>query len=77
MDRKAEPGARMIPKQTERRHGPSAKITATMIFSETGYLKSILLNAQNSGDEAVLEKALDRLLKPDHIGWIRRIFKRS
>ena len=55
----------------------SATITATMEFSSSGYLKSILLNAQTDSDEAVLEKALDRLLKPGHIGWVRRLFKQS
>lgn len=51
----------------------SAKITATLQFSETGYLRSILLNAQSNGDEAVLERALDRLFKPGHIGWVKRL----
>ncbi len=54
----------------------SAKISVTMEFSSTGYLQSILLNAQNDGDEAVLDRALNRLLKPSHFPWVRRLFKR-
>lgn len=54
----------------------SAKISVTMEFSSTGYLQSILLNAQNDGDEAILDRALNRLLKPGHFAWVRRLFKR-
>jgi hypothetical protein len=54
----------------------SAKISVTMEFTSTGYLKSVLLNAQNDGDEEVLGKALNRLLKPNHVSWVRRLFKR-
>jgi hypothetical protein len=55
----------------------SAKITVTMEFTSTGYLKSVLLNAQNDGDEAVLDKALNRLFKPGCLSWIRRLFRRT
>ena len=54
----------------------SAKISVTMEFTSTGYLQSILLNAQNDGDEMVLDRALNRLLKPGHFAWVRRLFKR-
>jgi len=54
----------------------SAKISVVMEFTETGYLQSVLLNAQNQGDEAVLDKALNRLFKPNHFSWVRRLFKR-
>jgi hypothetical protein len=54
----------------------AAKISVVMEFTETGYLQSVLLNAQNQGDEEVLGKALNRLLKPNHFSWVRRLFKR-
>lgn len=55
----------------------SEKITVTMEFTENGYLKSILMNAQNSDDEAVLERALDRLLRPGHLSWIKRLLRQK
>ncbi len=54
----------------------SAKILVTMEFTSTGYLKSVLLNAQNDGDEEVLGKALNRLFKPNHFSWVRRLLSR-
>jgi hypothetical protein len=54
----------------------SARISVTMEFTSTGYLQSVLLNAQNDGDEAVLGKALNRLIKPDHFSWVRRLFRK-
>lgn len=56
---------------------PSNRITAQFEFSPSGYLKVILLNAENDGDEAILEHALLRLLKPDHFRWIKRLLKKS
>ena len=67
----------MIPKPTERRRGSSAKITANLEFSETGYLKTILLNAENDCDQEILERALTRIMNPGHLGWIRRLFRRE
>ncbi len=55
---------------------PSARISVTMEFTATGYLQSVLLNAQNDGDEATLDKALNRLIKPGHFSWVRRLFKK-
>jgi len=54
----------------------SARISVTMEFTSTGYLQSVLLNAQSDGDEAVLDRALNRLLKPDHFSWVRRLFRK-
>lgn len=54
----------------------SARISVTMEFTSTGYLQSVLLNAQNDGDEAVLDKALNRLIKPGHFAWVRRLFSK-
>jgi len=52
------------------------KLSAHFEFSETGYLKAILLNADSERNQATLERALDRLLNPQHFGWIRRLFKK-
>lgn len=54
----------------------SAKIMANLEFSETGYLKAVYLNAETEGDQATLERALNRLLKPGCFAWIKRIFRR-
>ena len=45
----------------------SAKITATLEFSNSGRLKSILLNAKSDVDTDVLERALNRIMKPRHV----------
>ena len=65
-------GMTSIPK-----HGSSARITASLEFSPTGYLKAILLNAETDGDQAILERALTRIMNPGHMGWIRRLFHRG
>lgn len=52
-----------------------AKITALFEFSDTGYLQSILLDAKTDGDQKVLEKALNRLFKPGHLGWLRGLIQ--
>lgn len=54
----------------------SAKITAQLEFTETGYLSAVYLNAENNGDQETLERALARLFKPDHFSWVRRLFRR-
>lgn len=63
--------------QDDHRRGSSAKITANLEFTETGYLRAVYLNCQTDGDQATLERALSRLLNPGHVGWIRRLFRRS
>lgn len=77
MDRQTEPGAGMITSPTDGRREASATITATLTFSKSGYLRAVLLNAENLGDEEVLEGAINRLLKPVHVSWVRRLFRRS
>lgn len=61
----------------DHRREASARITAQLEFSQTGYLKAILLNAETDGDEEILDRALTRILNPGHLGWIRRLFRRS
>ena len=51
------------------------KLTAQFEFTENGYLKAVLLNAENEKGQATLERALDRLFKPDHFRWVKRLFK--
>ena len=53
------------------------KLTAQLEFTESGYLKAILLNAGSKRDQATLEKALNRLLKPSPFSWIKRLFRRE
>lgn len=52
------------------------KITAVFEFTRTGYLKAVMLNAPDEQAQDALERALNRLFKPDHFGWVRRLFKR-
>lgn len=52
------------------------KLTAQFEFTESGYLKAILLNAGSAEHQATLEKALNRLFKPDHFAWVRRMLTR-
>jgi len=53
------------------------KLSAVFEFTKSGYLKAILLNACSEADQATLDRALDRLFKPQHFGWIRRLFKKG
>jgi hypothetical protein len=54
----------------------SAKITASLEFSDTGYLRAVYLNAETNGDQETLERALSRLIKPGHFSWVRRLFRK-
>jgi len=61
----------------EHRREPSARITASLEFTGTGYLKAIFLNASTDGDQATLERALTRIMNPGHLAWIKRLFRRG
>jgi|GEM_PF-903647 hypothetical protein len=65
----------MIPTPKETRPGSSARITANLEFTSNGYLRAVYLNAVTDGDQEILERALHRLLKPGHIGWVRRLIR--
>ncbi len=52
-------------------------IFAHLEFSSGGYLKSVFLQCHSDEDQEVLERALGRLLKSDHIGWFRRLLRRT
>jgi hypothetical protein len=66
----------MIPVPKKYRRKSKARITAHLEFSDTGYLKCIYLNSETEEDQKILERALKRLFKPDHVLWIRRILRR-
>lgn len=51
------------------------KITAVFEFNQNGYLKSIFLNSQGERDQLILERGIERLMKPSYLGWVRRLFK--
>ncbi len=44
-------------------------------FTESGHLRAILLNAHTETDQEVLKTALDQLIKPSRLGWLRRLFR--
>ena len=50
------------------------RITALFEFSQSGNLKSVFLNAETEHDEAILQRGLSRLLKPERMGLIKRLF---
>lgn len=49
------------------------RIYALFEFTPTGRVRSIYLNAENDRDQITLEKALDRLLKPQ-FSWMKKLF---
>lgn len=53
------------------------RITAQLEFTQTGYLKTILLNAETDGDQRILEESLFRIINPGHLAWIKRLFRRE
>lgn len=65
----------MDPNQTAGRRKSTAQITANLEFSETGYLRAVYLNAKTDGEQETIERALNRLIKPGHFSWIRRLFR--
>ncbi len=52
-----------------------AKITALFEFSSMGTLKGIFLNAEDEQDQAVLEKGLSRLFRPNYFHLLKRLFR--
>ena len=52
------------------------KLSVVFEFTETGYLKAVLLNAEREKDEVTLERSLERLFKPDQCHWIKKLFKK-
>lgn len=54
---------------------PEDKISVVLEFTRTGFLKAVLLNAPDDDGQIILERSLDRLCKPQHVGWLRRLFR--
>lgn len=50
-------------------------ITAIFEFNPGGYLKTIFLNSRDDRDQIVLQRGIERLLKPSHLSWVKRLFK--
>ncbi|NPU86363.1 MAG: hypothetical protein HPY65_17935 [Syntrophaceae bacterium] len=46
-------------------------------FSRSGFLRGVFFYSNTDLEHQTLEKALCRLTKQDHFGWIRRLFKRE
>ena len=57
------------------RQAANETITATFQFNRYGQPLSVFLNAENENDQAVLQRALDRLLRPQNISWLNRILR--
>ena len=51
------------------------KITALFEFSQSGNLKSVFLNAETEHDEAILQRGLSHLLKPEKFSSLKRLFR--
>ena len=51
------------------------EITAVFEFNREGRLKAVYLNAESTRDQDILERSLDRLIKPSHLGWLKRLFR--
>lgn len=53
------------------------EMTAVFVFSKkTGFLKSILPNADSHEELKLIESAVKQLMKPETGNWISRLFKR-
>lgn len=53
----------------------SEKISVVLEFTRTGFLKAVLLNAPDDERQIILQRSLDRLFKPQHFSWLRRLFR--
>jgi hypothetical protein len=51
------------------------KITAIFEFNPSGILKSIFLNSQDERDQFILQRGIERLIKPYHFSWVKRLFR--
>jgi hypothetical protein len=53
------------------------KLNVQFEFTQDGYLEAIHLIAGNDKEQQTLEVCLDKLFKPCHANWLRRLFKRN
>lgn len=51
------------------------RITAVFQFNSSGYLKTIFLNSRDDRDQIVLQRGIERLFKPSHLSWVKRLFQ--
>ncbi len=59
----------------EKRHNlPDYPLSAIFQFSPDGAVKRIFLNCPTDRDQLILEKSLNRLIKPSHLDRVRRLF---
>jgi len=49
----------------------STQLTATLEFTVNGALKTILLNTSTDREQAILERALKRIVHPEHVEVLR------
>jgi hypothetical protein len=54
---------------------PEDKISVVLEFTRTGFLKAVMLNAPDDEGQIILQQSLDRLCKPQHFSWLRRLFR--
>jgi hypothetical protein len=54
----------------------SSELIAMLKFTESGYLKTIYLCVSDDRAQKILEKALERFVRPWHWQWFQRLFRR-
>jgi len=52
------------------------ELSAQFIFTESGDLRAVLLNAGSEKEQAALERALNRLFKPSRFSWVKKLFSK-
>jgi len=53
----------------------NGKLSILFEFTKTGRLKAIFLNAENDRDQALLERCLDRLIRPNQFSWLNKLLQ--
>jgi hypothetical protein len=51
------------------------KISAVFEFTLTRRLVKVFLNSENDQDQLVLQRGIERLVRPSYLSWIRRLFR--
>ncbi len=46
-------------------------------FTDRGFLRAVYFYSETDQGFITLRRALDRLLRPDHLGWVKRLFLRK
>jgi len=50
------------------------EISAVFKFNPTGKLERVLLNSESDQDQLVLQRGIERLVRPSYLSWVRRLF---